>query len=234
MHCRIVHLTPTNPLQRNGWQFPATLIIPSSSSLLVRCLRLINEWTRGWLSSLAFSSFLPREHISSAPSFLLTTSSSILSISSTSSASHLSTPRLVPIDSLSLLSYSSHFRDNLLSLRLPSGCYKDQHGYCQSKGTLCCPLERHGLTLPIQEPEESTDLLVDDVSSIEPPVTGSWECPGTYQPKSYEPFLKHIADLTGTRVTYDGLGDKVDVLGKNATIVEQTIDRLVHLHSALV
>jgi hypothetical protein len=75
---------------------------------------------------------------------------------------------------------------------------------------------------------------VDDLPSTEPPVTGSWECPPSYEPDRYAPFLKHIADLTGTRVTYDELGNKVDVWCKNAAVVEQTIDRLVHLHSALV
>ncbi|KAF5015752.1 hypothetical protein F66182_12801, partial [Fusarium sp. NRRL 66182] len=84
-----------------------------------------------------------------------------------------------------------------------------------------------------KEPGNDTDLLVDDMPSTEPPATGSWECPGTYQPKLYEPFLRQIADLTGTRVTYNELGHKVDVLGNNAAVVEQTINRLMHLHSAL-
>lgn len=78
------------------------------------------------------------------------------------------------------------------------------------------------------------DLLRDEVPIAEPPATGSWECPGTYHPDRYEPFLKHIADLTGTRITYDELGHKVDVLGKDAAVVEQTIKRLVNVHSALV
>lgn len=81
------------------------------------------------------------------------------------------------------------------------------------------------------------DLLRDDLPSSAhpaPPATGSWECPPSYEPDRYAPFLKHIADLTGTRVTYDELGNKVDVLGKDAAVVEQTIDRLVHLDAALV
>ncbi|GAM33709.1 hypothetical protein TCE0_013r00815 [Talaromyces pinophilus] len=83
------------------------------------------------------------------------------------------------------------------------------------------------------------DLLRDDPPSSEhpehpvPPATGSWECPPTYDPDRYAPFLNHIADLTGTRVTYDELGNKIDVLGKDAAVVEQTIDRLVHLDAAL-
>ena len=84
------------------------------------------------------------------------------------------------------------------------------------------------------------DLLRDDPPNSEhpehpePPATGSWECSPTYDPDRYAPFLNHIADLTGTRVTYDELGNKVDVLGKDTAVVEQTIDRLVHLDSALV
>jgi hypothetical protein len=78
------------------------------------------------------------------------------------------------------------------------------------------------------------DLLRDDLPKTEPPATGSWDCPPSHQSDRYAPFLKHIADFTGTSVTYDELGHKVDILGKNAAVVEQTIDRLTHLHSALV
>lgn len=95
-------------------------------------------------------------------------------------------------------------------------------------------LEQHRLMLPIQTPEKATDLLLDGLPNIEQPATGSWECPSNYHPDRYAPFLKHIADLTGTQVTYDELGDKVDVLGKDAAIVQETIDRLTHMHSALV
>ncbi|EEA18637.1 hypothetical protein TMatcc_010817 [Talaromyces marneffei ATCC 18224] len=81
--------------------------------------------------------------------------------------------------------------------------------------------------------EKVTDWFLDDLPSTEPPATGSWDCPPNYHQDRYAPFLKHIADVTGTKVTYDALGHKVDVLGKDATVVEQTIERLTYLHSAL-
>lgn len=129
--------------------------------------------------------------------------------------------------------------ENILSLPASlrvSGLVNCQHR-CRTKhgyGTSYYFRKEHGLIYQIQPSENTTDLLVDDLPSTESPATGSWECPHTYEPDRYAPFLNYIADLTGTRVTYDELGHKVDVLGKNAAVVEQTIERFTHLHSALV
>ena len=93
--------------------------------------------------------------------------------------------------------------------------------------------DKHLLTLSPQP--DAIHLLREEHLDSGPPATGSWECRPNYRPTRYTLLLlKYLAELTGTTITYDEDCNKFDVSGKDEAVVQQTVERVVNLHTALV